>query len=192
MMTVALIPPDPAHTPASGAQRVFLYPLWVLRLEIRTLRRSDPRVLYFSVDGLRSVPLPVRRMPDVLEQEVPDSARVPEGVDRRRAESITRKFARGGIGRLPGLFARLQVTDAKKVYKLFWIVGGRDETPALIDSRSGKRIPMPPRDGEVPAGGGGSRPASPSDAEPFGEEEVEPTDQNRDASHDRVAERGAE
>ena len=39
--------------------------------------------------------------------------------------------------------ARVKASDARKVYKLFWIVEENTDRAALIDSRSGKRIPTP-------------------------------------------------
>ncbi len=154
MPTISLIPPDPAHAPAGDSHRAILYPLWVLRLEIRLFPGGEPRVLHFSVDAVRSVPLPIKGIPEIVEQEIPENMRILEGVDLPQAQAVTRHFTKKGIGRPASFLSRIQFREAKKIYKLFWIVGDDAEGETLIDSRSGKRIPMP-RDlaGELPASG---------------------------------------
>ncbi len=152
MQTIDLIPPDPTHVPGGrDSQRAILYPLWALEIEIRLLPKSEPRVLHFSVDGVRSVPLPIKGMPETVPQELRDGMRLLDGIDRERAEDVTRHFTKKGIGKPASLVARIKFTDAQLVYKLFWLVDDDTDQAALIDSRSGKRIPMPSEFAEEPA-----------------------------------------
>ena len=150
MATVDLIPPDPAHAPTGPRQQGLLYPLWVLRLEIRPYPGAEPRSIHFSVDAMRSIPLPVVGMPEVVSQDVPEGARILSGVSQAQAEHITRHFARKGLGWLGGRIARMRVVTCRMVYKLFWVVPEGDTGRSLVDSRSGTRIPLP-ADWEEPA-----------------------------------------
>ena len=63
MNTIDLLPTDPDHRPEGGA-RVLLYPLWVLEVALKPHFRADPRTLWFSVDAMRGIPLPIRGEPE--------------------------------------------------------------------------------------------------------------------------------
>jgi hypothetical protein len=144
MTTVALIPPDPTHDPPRGAaRRALLYPLWVLRVEIKPFPGTEVRTIHFSVDGVRNIPLPIRGVPETSEQAVPPGARLLQAVPEQTARDTTLHFARQGLGALPRLVARTRITEARTLYKLYWIVDGEAGTPELVDSRAGTRVPLP-------------------------------------------------
>lgn len=155
MNTVALIPPDPEHTPPDRPRRGLLYPLWVLRVEIKPFPGVEPRAIHFSVDGIRNIPLPIRGVPEIETQAIPEGARLLDAIPEDTARETTLHFAREGLGALPRLVSRMSITDARPVYKLYWIVTGSDGTDELVDSRAGTRVPLPdeladPTDPPVP------------------------------------------
>ncbi len=140
MPDVDLIPADPTHQPFAEA-RGLLYPMYALRLRIRAHPRAEPRTLWFSVDGMRGIPLPIRGRPETTEQAVPAEHRLLAPIAAPVAVRTTRHFAKKGLGFAGGLLARIDVDETHLVYKLYWI-DDRAEPGVLVDSRSGKRIPM--------------------------------------------------
>jgi hypothetical protein len=142
MATIDLIPPDSAHTPGGEDTRALLYPLWVIELTIRPYPRAAPRTIRFSVDGVRGVPLPIKAAPETVTQEVPRDVRLLPAVPEAQAIETTRHFVKKGLGLLGGLVARVHVAEIRKVYKLFWVIEGRNGD-ALVDSRAGTVVPVP-------------------------------------------------
>lgn len=141
MPIVPLIPPEPDHTPVP-AERAILYPLWILLAEIKPYPGAESRHLHFSVDGLRAIPLPIKTPPPVTEQNVPDTAELLGAVPRTLAERNTRHAIRKGLGWLGALVGRVAITEHRLVYKLFWHVTSGEADGHLVDSRSGKVVPL--------------------------------------------------
>jgi hypothetical protein len=113
-----------------------------MALDIKPYPGARSRSIWFSVDAVRGVPLPIKEAPATEEQPVPEGTRLLDGVDETVAVNTTIHFAKKGLGALSGWMARVKARDVYRVYKVFWIVDGVDGE-ILVDSRSGKEIPLP-------------------------------------------------
>jgi len=118
---------------------MILYPLWILRVEVRPRIGGTWREALFSVDGVRGIPLPIRSWPETTPQEIPLGCRILDAAPLEVVTETTLHFARKGLG-FPGSFGALaRLTESLQAYKIYWVVDEGDGE-GLVDSRSGARV----------------------------------------------------